>query len=257
MASLEASPLIVIIGTHGKILNEHIPDTILPNFDTGDVIKINATRPGICNFLGEDTEWINEALNTISQQSSLSEMARQISKELEKKDPELHKYATRGMFKMGQRMEDHKDWLKHNETLSYSLNDLKSGFTNKRYTLNQDEEQDINPYNFRNKITVISPVLEQPWSLFSESWLKQKRNVLYPFYQPKTSEILQSLYDWWTRTYPEQKFQCIIIDLSCNEYEGNQFLVSTYGGKKRKSIKKQRKKKRKKKYTRRSKHKKK
>ncbi len=50
MSSLDVEPIIVIIGTHGKILNQHISKTILPKFDKNDVLKINATRPGICNY---------------------------------------------------------------------------------------------------------------------------------------------------------------------------------------------------------------
>ena len=256
MASLH--PIIVIIGTHGKLINNHISPEILPEFDKGDVIKINATKPGICNFLGDDTKWINEVVKTIPHQSSLWNMAKDMSTALENNDPELHTHATRSTFITGQDREDHGDWLRHNESPSYSMNDLKSGFTDKRYSLNQDDEQDDNPSNFRNKITVISPVLDEPWSLYPENWLKQRRNVLNPFYQPTTSELLQSLYDWWNRTYPEQKFQCIIIDLSCNEYEGEAFPVMVgYGIKKKKSRKNKRRKMRKKKTSRRGKNKKK
>ena len=80
MAALESEkyiePIIIIIGTHGKIMNEKIPHDILPEFDADeDIIKINATRPGICNFLNDDTEWLHNIVSNISQRPSLLDTA--------------------------------------------------------------------------------------------------------------------------------------------------------------------------------------
>lgn len=218
MAALEApqntEPIIIIIGTHGKIMNEKIPHDILPEFDDDEhIIKINATRPGICNFLNDNTKWVHNIVTNISHGPSLLDTAEHLKQELEKRDPERKaKHSTRGTFKKTQDDEDRAEWLEHQATTPYTISSLKSGFTNKRYSLNRGDTQSKNPNNYHNKITVLSSKLPEAWRLYDVFGLQT--------FKPTTGNIIADLYErWWKLTYPDLKFNCIIIDLSCNEWE--------------------------------------
>ena len=247
MAALESEkyiePIIIIIGTHGKIMNEKIPHDILPEFDADeDIIKINATRPGICNFLNDDTEWLHNIVSNISQRPSLLDTAQHLKQELEKAAPERKaKHSTRGTFKKTQDDEDREEWLEYQATIPYTISSLKSGFINKRYSLEKGDTQSKNLKNYHNKITVLSSKLPQEWSLYDVFGLQ--------VFKPTTGNIIADLYErWWKPTYPDLKFNCIIIDLSCNAWEKDvteknkkKFSKTAYGLKKRRRRRKSKK----------------